>query len=63
MKSLYSRLARDEVYLPFVRTISSGCKSNEAIDRSAEQKMTFVDDTNQFQYSSMPIPHGSIWEK
>ena len=37
--------------------------SKEANDRNAEQKMTFVDDTKEFQDSSMPVPHDSIWEK
>ena len=40
------------------------CRSAvKANDRNAEQKMTFVDDTKQFQDCSMPVLHDSIWEK
>ena len=52
-------------YSPFVRNMpfGSGTKHCQANDRNAEQKLTFVDDTKEFQDCSMPVLHDSIWAK
>ena len=40
--------------------MSIGSGSKEANDRNAEQKMTFVEDTKEFQDCSMPVLRDSI---
>ena len=43
--------------------MSIGIGSIVANDRNVEQKMTFVDDTKEFQDCSMPVLHDSLWER